>query len=377
MTMHSPIPRPMPHDEAPSILSRLGLGLGFGRRPNDPEPAPAPQAKANNVRGHLLSAIADFLLDNGLDITPANLAIAHGVCSGLNPPLRRRILSMTERGERITQEWLERATAADQPENDQIIDQLIERLETGIDSFTTSTRNARSASSLYSTALEAHVGELEGAPADAEDVIAELAGFAKAMLERSRKAEAELRESENEAAHLRKNLDRAKQDAEHDHLTGLPNRRAFESLLDQQYREAQIAVDPLCVAFCDIDYFKKVNDTHGHEAGDRVIRVIAETLSHISDERCHVARHGGEEFVMLFRGLTPTQAKERLDLAREELAARKLVNRKTEKPFGQITFSGGVADVFAYHDPREALAAADEALYAAKEGGRNRVELAA
>ncbi|MCP5395797.1 MAG: GGDEF domain-containing protein [Sphingomonadaceae bacterium] len=352
------------------------MGLGFGRRANDPAPAPAPHVHARTGQTQLLGAIGDFLLINGLEITPANLAIAHGVCSGLNPPLRRRILSMTERGEPITQEWLERATAADQPDSEQAMDQLIERLETGIESFTSSTRKARSASSLYNSALEAHVGQLEGTPADASEVITELAGFAKAMLERSRKAEADLRESENEAAHLRKNLDRAKQDAEHDHLTGLPNRRAFEGLLDQQYREAQAAVDPMCVAFCDIDYFKKVNDTHGHEAGDRVIRVIAETLSHISDEKCHVARHGGEEFVMLFRGLTPAQAKERLDLAREELAARKLVNRKTEKPFGQITFSGGVADVFAYHDPREALAAADEALYAAKESGRNRVELA-
>lgn len=372
MTMHSPIAR----EEAPSILSRLSMGLGFGRRANDPAPAPAPHVHARTGQTQLLGAIGDFLLINGLEITPANLAIAHGVCSGLNPPLRRRILSMTERGEPITQEWLERATAADQPDSEQAMDQLIERLETGIESFTSSTRKARSASSLYNSALEAHVGQLEGTPADASEVITELAGFAKAMLERSRKAEADLRESENEAAHLRKNLDRAKQDAEHDHLTGLPNRRAFEGLLDQQYREAQAAVDPMCVAFCDIDYFKKVNDTHGHEAGDRVIRVIAETLSHISDEKCHVARHGGEEFVMLFRGLTPAQAKERLDLAREELAARKLVNRKTEKPFGQITFSGGVADVFAYHDPREALAAADEALYAAKESGRNRVELA-
>jgi diguanylate cyclase len=132
----------------------------------------------------------------------------------------------------------------------------------------------------------------------------------------------------------------------------------------------------LSVAFCDIDHFKNVNDTHGHDAGDRVIRIIAETLAQISNDNCHVARHGGEEFVMLFRGLTPSEAKTQLDGAREAMAARTLVNRKTEQPFGQITFSGGVASVFAYSDPRAALSAADEALYRAKQAGRNRILMA-
>src|SRR3546814_2782479 len=94
------------------------------------------------------------------------------------------------------------------------------------------------------------------------------------------------------------------------------------------------------VDFCDIDEFKKVNDLHGHEAGDRVIKAIADTLARISNDQCHVARHGGEEFVMLFRGLTPTEAAAKLDDAREALADRRLINRQTDQPFGQITFSG-------------------------------------
>jgi len=154
-------------------------------------------------------------------------------------------------------------------------------------------------------------------------------------------------------------------------------RRSLLDVLDAQNTRYNVQVRTETAKFAQFySEFKKVNDLHGHEAGDRVIKAIADTLARISDDRCHVARHGGEEFVMLFRGLTPTQAAQRLDEAREGLAERRLINRKTDEPFGQITFSGGVADVFGYGETRGALKAADDALYKAKAGGRNRIELA-
>jgi diguanylate cyclase len=107
-----------------------------------------------------------------------------------------------------------------------------------------------------------------------------------------------------------------------------------------------------------------------------VIRAIGASLGRISNDNCHVARHGGEEFVMLFRGISIDEVKLQLDAAREEIAQRKMVNRKTEEPIGQITFSGGVANVFGYADPRAALKAADEALYSAKQAGRNQIVVA-
>jgi diguanylate cyclase len=71
--------------------------------------------------------------------------------------------------------------------------------------------------------------------------------------------------------------------------------------LEREYREAQREIDALSVALCDIDHFKRINDVHGHDAGDREIQAIGVVLARISDEKCHVARHGGEEFVVLFR----------------------------------------------------------------------------
>jgi diguanylate cyclase len=331
---------------------------------------------AQLARHQLIGTIMAFLVDNDLDVSPANLLLAHAAFSGMNPHLARQITSRSQSPDGITQQWLnELGEHNSAPADHADLDRLMTRLETNLESFHTHAKEARTVTSDYGSELEQHVDDLEQLQKTGR-IVSSLADLAKVMLERTRKAEDHMRKSEDEAKSLRRSLERAKRDAELDFLTGLPNRRAFEILLDRHYKEARAACEPLSVAFCDIDEFKKVNDIHGHEAGDRVIKAIADTLSRISDDRCHVARHGGEEFVMLFRGLTPTQAAERLDEAREQLAERRLINRKTDEPFGQITFSGGVADVFGYGETRGALKAADDALYKAKAGGRNRIELA-
>ncbi len=365
------------HSESLPANGRLLGWLGFGRPVLEeaPEPVTPREDATRMARRRLLEQMSQFLLDNALEITPDNLAVAHGIYAGLNPGLRRKVDRLREDGGSLTQAWINRATANDDQGEDVAIEMLAQQLEKGIADFTRTTNTARDTTRDYGDALAQHVGQLEAAP-DAGDIITELAQYARAMLQRSRKAEAELRHSEEEAASLRRNLDRARRDASVDFLTGLPNRRAYEAQLARHYTEAEAAGEPLCVAFCDIDHFKAVNDIHGHEAGDRILCVVAKALQHISGEKCHIARHGGEEFAMLFRGSTPSEAMAKLDAAREELSARKLVNRRTEQPFGQVTFSGGVANVFCHDSPRAALAAADDALYRAKEAGRNRIMLA-
>lgn len=330
---------------------------------------------ARLARRDLIEAIGTFLLDNGLDVTPSNLLLAHSAFSGNNPRLARQITARTGNGG-VTQAWLDELTEEVADSSAQAeLERLMARLETNLDAFQAQSKSAHKHAADYGSELEQHVTDLEQLQKTGQ-IVSNLADLAKTMLERTRKAEDEMRRSEEEAKSLRRSLERAKRDAEIDYLTGLPNRRAFEELLERQYRDAQAAMEPLSVAFCDIDNFKAINDAHGHEAGDRVLKAIADTLSQISDDQCHVARHGGEEFVMLFRGKNPAAAAERLDQAREHLAARRLINRKTDEPFGQITFSGGVADIFGYGDARAALKAADDALYRAKQNGRNRVEIA-
>ena len=363
------------NEPAETLLQRIGL-----LRPRLPRVVVAPAEKPvtparadPRVRRRLLNDIRSFLIDHDLDVTPATLLAAHEACSGLNPRLARSIEWRREQGEAITQNLLEELTADDPGKKS--IEDLAKDMERGIDELSRASKSMRRATSDYGDELERRVDDLQG-PFDPEQLISTLSDFAEAMLARSRQTEEELKANERETAKLRKNLDRARRDAQVDYLTGLPNRRAFEEVFKSYYRDAQRTREPLCVAFCDIDRFKAVNDSHGHEAGDRIIREIADALSSLCLEDCYIARHGGEEFVLLFKGLELPDARALLDEAREALAARRMINRRTDKPFGMITFSGGLADVLQYDDPREALAAADEALYLAKEGGRNQIRLA-
>ncbi len=357
------------------------LKRGISPAEHDSELTAPPGANpARAARSDLIERIGSFLLDHDIDITPANLALAHAAFSGADLALAQRIAERQIAGERIDQAWLDQQRAQerepDQPDERGEIDALMVRLDCSIATFAEATTRAHGTTSAYGDSLTEQVGLINAEGTATGEVLTSLAGIARAMLERTREVEQEMRRSSNEANALRESLERARRDAEIDHLTGLPNRRAFEGVLEVQYREAQAEIDLLSVAFCDIDHFKAVNDNHGHETGDRVIQAIGQVLSRISDDRCHVARHGGEEFVMLFRGRNVTEALAILDAAREQLSERRFINRITDEPIGRITFSGGVADAFGWPDPREALRAADEALYRAKSEGRNRICIA-
>ena len=351
--------------------------LGRGARPADREdPARNAPPPAANPRRQQLEEIGRFLDQHALEVTAASLPIAWACLTRSDQRIVEAVERRLQSGRPLTAEWLDevREPNEDSAETDRLRD-LMERLESSLADFSKSSREAHGAAHTYRTELEGQVDELEQV-AMAGAVISEMARIGKVMLRRTREIERQMLRSEAQTRGLQRRLDEARRSSEQDHLTGLPNRRAFEAAFEAEYAAAAAASEPLCVVFCDIDHFKRINDEHGHEAGDRVLRLVAETLAQISDDRCHVARHGGEEFVVLLRGATAEQALTRLDTVRSDLAQRRLVNRATDTPFGQVTFSAGVAEVFTHGDPRSALQAADAALYRAKAAGRNRIELA-
>jgi len=351
------------------LLARLGLAP----RPAAPASEPCasdPLAQSCHGTG---AAIGAFLARHRLPATHLTLAAAFDCTSGHHPRLAALVDERRAQGAPVTPEWLAEMRRPASPEDEgRAMIRLMDRLETSMVAFGQTTVDARLATSEYGQALRIHVDDLHGIAA-AGAAITELVGLARTMIERTHAVEAQIARSEQETRQLHRSLDEARHAAEIDHLTGLPNRRAFEARFEREIVAARAAGEPLCVAFCDIDRFKRINDTHGHDAGDRVLRAVAHALAAICDDTCHVARHGGEEFVVLLRGRTLSQAYDLLDEARADLAERRMVNRATEVPFGKVSFSAGLADVFAFPDPRAALKAADEALYAAKHEGRNRI----
>ena len=362
------------------ILNRFRGWLGYSD-PMEASPgdnrseAHTPALPSSLANLGLIDEITDFHHAHGLGVSSDSLAFAYDLITGSDPRLAGLVSRRLREQLPIDGAWIEETRKTARDEDTRSIATLRERLEKSIHDFSKTTRDARSATSDYQTVLQVHVDELS-AVNKAGEVITELANVAKAMLDRTRDIEDRMARSERETRQLQRRLEEAKRSAEVDHLTGLPNRRAFEAVLEKEYAETRRSREALCVAFCDIDKFKAINDLHGHDAGDRVLKLVAKTLSEISDDRCHVARHGGEEFVVLFRGKTAREAKEELDETRQSLASRNLVNRANDTPFGTVSFSAGVADVFAYANTRAALKAADEALYHAKEHGRNRIEIA-
>jgi len=364
------------------LVPRLSRWLGFASSDGEGMPEAVPRADGaarsdpQRLAGErVLGEIAEFILHHKLPVTSLTLAAAFECVSGTDRAFAGLVAEKLDSGEPLTRAWIEDVKSETARDESKAMAELMRKLERTIGEFTKTTRDARSATTDYRTALRGHVDELNEV-SKAGAVISELATVARAMLERTQEIEQQMLRSERETKSLQRRLDEARRNAEMDHLTGLPNRRAFETMLASEYAAAKRSRDALCVAFCDIDKFKLINDTHGHDAGDRVLKVVAQTLNEISDERCHVARHGGEEFVVLFRGKTLREAFDRLDDTRDVLANRRLVNRATDTPFGRVTFSAGLADVFAHSDPRAALKAADEALYLAKQQGRNQIVVA-
>lgn len=364
-------------------LTRWAKGLSGKAEEESAEVEARPRAGSSssreiNRRRQLYEDIGDFLFAHDLDLTPINFSVALDYLTGANIGVEKAIRAvMMERG-KITNGWIE-TIAAEQRADEVTPDSLatmLDKVEENLTQFTGLMHESRNSAKDYGAALQEQAKDLvEGG--DSEPVLARLVGLTRSMVEKTRLVETQLRENQKQTKALKSSLETARRAAEHDHLTGLPNRRAFETVLREEVAQAQAQGEQLSVAFCDIDHFKHVNDTHGHDTGDRVLKFVAGLLAKASNDRCHVARHGGEEFVMLFRGKGPGEAGEVVDGVREDLANRSLVNRATGERMDRVSFSAGVANVLAYEDARAALKAADRALYLAKEHGRNRVYLAA
>jgi diguanylate cyclase len=176
---------------------------------------------------------------------------------------------------------------------------------------------------------------------------------------------------------LRADLLRTRSEATLCPLTRLLNRRGFEESLDAMLRQRPLKGSLHCLVMLDIDHFKRVNDTHGHPVGDRVLEGFGQVLRSVPAEPgMACARYGGEEFAILLPAVTMNKAVQVAETVCARTRAVRFRSRTTNQVQLTVTVSAGVAAWRPGEDAKSLLACADAALYRSKEDGRDRVTVA-
>jgi diguanylate cyclase len=210
-----------------------------------------------------------------------------------------------------------------------------------------------------------------------EDVLAEVIRETKIIQLNAQRSRDELRsakqsvdEAEQRIGELQVELDKASTLVRHDQLTGALNRRGLEEAFEKEAARAQRRQSTLCVALLDIDNFKKLNDTLGHDAGDAALIHLTTVIRETMRPQDTVARFGGEEFIILLPDTQLEDAQTALVRLQRELTRRIFLHDNNRQ---LITFSAGLSDLRAGDTQASVSKRADEAMFAAKQAGKNRV----
>ena len=196
----------------------------------------------------------------------------------------------------------------------------------------------------------------------------------KLLESKQKKDDARVSELHKRVEALQKNLVEAEEQASLDPLTKVPNRGTFDRSLAKMVRQARASKVPMTLAMIDIDHFKKINDTHGHPIGDRVILCVAQWVSAAVRHTDVVARYGGEEFAVILSDADLAAAETRFTSVLKQIAARSFeYEADGETRSVRFTDSCGLAQLSANENEQELVSRADQALYEAKRQGRNRV----
>lgn len=315
---------------------------------------------------------------NGVSLTPSNYRVWFTFVSGQDPDLAKmlnvlisnHVVFTPDRNQEIYEKFFDAGSAVDELHTKSAeIETLTAKILDHLD-------QASSDQSAYHDKMSVLSGDIEALPGaeSLSDMMKAVLAETKNIITKSQQIKESLDDSSIEMASLKRNLEEAREDALTDSLTGIGNRK----FLDMRLREAVMAAmetgEPLCAVLCDIDHFKKFNDTYGHAIGDEVIKLTATILKDNLKGMDTAARYGGEEFCVVLPQTKLADAEIVADHVREALAKRKLTSKKTGSHYGWITVSLGISMLRPGESIDSLVERADEALYRAKENGRNRVE---
>ena len=324
----------------------------------------------------LLRMALPLMSRHGDGYQPVSYAVWYEYVAGGNDALKQEVDATLRKGQRLTA-----SVTFDLYQRHLIdrVEQAVQRARNGLlgvlEKVHTSVADASAGAAEFDADLR-RFGERLAGPEDTGAISDEVVGMmdkARRMGDRLGQLQAEFDRSQGEVEQLSKQLSRMRQEVQTDALTGLANRRGFDTAIRALTEGAQKDGTDLTLLMIDIDLFKKVNDTYGHLFGDQVIRGVAEAIRSAIKGQDVGARYGGEEFAVL---LPRTRADGGLAVAEQ---IRSLVERSRIRRFnspesvGNITISIGVAQWTPGDSPERFVEQADAALYQSKSAGRNRV----
>lgn len=212
---------------------------------------------------------------------------------------------------------------------------------------------------------------------DTKEVILEISNKARTAMQINSTLTEKLAEQQNMVANIQEDYRRVREELITDGLTKIHNRRYLDERLPQLIEKATQSKKNLSVLMFDIDHFKKFNDTHGHQVGDTVLKFVGHTMKslfpNITD--C-LFRYGGEEFVIIFERNNKFEAQKFATQLMNTIAKKDIILKSTKENIGNVTISGGVAELTPKDNAMTIIERADFALYDSKKNGRNRMTIA-
>ena len=307
--------------------------------------------------------------------TPDNYELFYTYSAGENPSVARIIGDMIAARRPFTpailQELRDRAFARDRTER--AVESIGETVTASLNETIAKLDAASKHATDYGNTLSAAHGKLGDAdtPESLRKLVGTLVSATKEMESKTRTLEQELQQSSAQVGELRTQLDNVRKESLTDPLTGIANRKAFDTELQTAMAEAKISGERLSLFMCDIDKFKVFNDTWGHQTGDHVLKLVAGCISENTKGRDTAARYGGEEFAVIVRKANVGDAIKLAEQIRANVQSKKLVKKSTGDILGSITISIGVAELSGGESAAALIQRADMCLYRAKGAGRN------
>ncbi len=322
-----------------------------------------------------LKKTVPLLVKHKISAIPTNYALWYTYVSNESSGLNQELDTLVEQGKPLSELKAKDLHRQYVSENENVTAwDLRQSIESMLIELSQTIKDTQSDSHSYKKTMDLHLDDLNRVEKEGwsvEEVLSlvrNMVSEAQNIRQSTISFNSALNNAESEIARLKVQLQESQQEALYDALTGLCNRRYFDSEL-----QSKLALEKLSLILIDIDHFKKINDTYGHQMGDLVLKAVAKKLQSSCRNDAQVFRYGGEEFAVLVPDADIKQSRQIADGMRRAIEKISVKDRRSGQLLGDITVSAGVSQLEPNETTQNLIERADKLLYEAKRLGRNRV----